>query len=67
MMPKRPALVTPSDTKRFLKIAREVGYPRARVIAHPDGRIEFIGETGPESVAETAASPFRNWKADHAR
>lgn len=39
-MAARPAIITKADATRLLKAARDSGFRRARVIAHPDGRVE---------------------------
>ena len=41
-MANRAALIRKADAARLLKAARESGYKRARVIAHPDGRVEIV-------------------------
>jgi hypothetical protein len=47
-MSNRPALIKKGDAVRLFKAARESGYRRARVIAHPDGRVEVIAEDLPD-------------------
>lgn len=66
-MAKRPLLLQPSDATRYFKAARAAGYPRARVIAHPDGRIEVVGEDSADISTEAVSSPFEEWKARNAR
>ncbi|MFG1287914.1 transcription factor iiib subunit [Xanthobacter versatilis] len=67
-MAKRPALIQQSDATRLFKAARAAGYARARLITHPDGRVEIIGEDGPEAVQPAVeVSPFEKWKAGNAR
>jgi hypothetical protein len=66
-MAKREALIPQSDATRLFKAARKAGYARARLIRHPDGRIEVIGEDTPEIAAAAEVSPFEKWKAENAR
>lgn len=65
-MARRPALIRQSDATRLLKAARAAGYTRARLTGHPDGRVEVVGEDGPEAPA-LDESPFERWKAGNAR
>lgn len=65
-MSGRPAQFRQADVKRALSAARAAGYARARVITHPDGRIEIVGENMPEASA-AEQSPFEQWKAGNAR
>lgn len=66
-MAKRPALIPQSDATRLFKAARAAGYARARLIRHPDGRIECVGEDADEVIVATGNSPFEQWKAGNAR
>jgi tRNA(Phe) wybutosine-synthesizing methylase Tyw3 len=50
-MAPRMSPITKSDATRLLKAAREAGYRRARVIGHPDGRIEVVADDPPEANA----------------
>lgn len=49
--PSSPGL-TRAGVTRLLKAARDAGYRRAKVTAHPDGRVELEADdpppTGPE-------------------
>lgn len=65
-MANRPSAITQSDATRLFKAARAAGYTRARIIGHPDGRIEVIGEDSLETAASTEPSPFERWRADNA-
>lgn len=49
-MANRAALIRKADAARLLKAARESGYKRARVIAHPDGRVEIIADDAKEDT-----------------
>ncbi len=66
-MTQNAALAT-RTVKRLFQAVRDAGFPRARMIAHVDGRTEIIGESEREEVMTAAeqASPFLNWKTDHA-
>lgn len=64
---KRVALIQQSDATRLFKAARKAGYARARLIRHPDGTIEIVGEDAPETRATVELSPFEQWKASNAR
>lgn len=66
-MAKRPALIPQSDATRLFKAARAAGYARARLITHPDGRIEIVGEDTPEAIPAAEQSPFEQWKSKNAR
>ncbi|TPN49355.1 hypothetical protein [Mesorhizobium sp. B1-1-7] len=44
-MSKRAALITKSDASRLFQAAKAAGYDRARLVSHPDGRIELLAET----------------------
>ena len=44
-MSNRAARITEADAARFFKAAKTAGFDRARVVAHPDGRIECLVET----------------------
>lgn len=65
-MANQPAAIKQTDATRLLKAAKAAGFGRARLIKHPDGRIEIIGEDGPAPVSETPLSPFEKWKAGNA-
>ena len=47
---RRSSIFTQSDASRLFKAARSAGYGRARLIGHPDGRIELIGEDASDGV-----------------
>ncbi|MGO7370586.1 transcription factor iiib subunit [Rhizobium leguminosarum] len=66
-MTQKAALAT-RNVKRLLQAVRDAGFPRARMIAHLDGRTEIIGESEREDavIAAEQASPFLDWKTDHA-
>lgn len=66
-MAKRPALIPQADATRLLKAAKAAGYGRARLIRHPDGRIEIVAEEAFESAPVTEESPFALWRRDNAR
>jgi hypothetical protein len=44
-MSKRAALITKSDASRLFQAAKAAGYDRARLVTHPDGRVELLAET----------------------
>jgi tRNA(Phe) wybutosine-synthesizing methylase Tyw3 len=56
-MSNRVGLIRKADAARLLKAARESGYKRARVIAHPDGKIEVIAD----DVSEDGSSASSEW------
>lgn len=60
-----PAIKQTNATRLF-KAAKAAGFDRARLIAHPDGRIEMIGENGAAPETDIALSPFEKWKAENA-
>ncbi|PHR23280.1 MAG: transcription factor iiib subunit [Hoeflea sp.] len=66
-MEKRKSTLRQITVTRALKAARAAGYARARLITHPDGRIEIIGEDTPEVTPATEQSPFEQWKSKNAR
>lgn len=66
-MAKRPALIPQSDATRLFKAARAAGYARARLIGHPDGRIEIVGEDVEATTVGTNLTPFQAWQAKNAR
>lgn len=67
-MAQQPPLIRQSDATRLLKAAKAAGYARARLIRHPDGRIEIVGDDGSEMAGQaTDLSPFEKWKAGNAR
>ncbi len=66
-MAKRPALIPQSDATRLFKAARAAGYARARLITHPDGRIEIVGEDAEAASPTMELSPYEKWKAGNAR
>ena len=39
-MSNQPARIKQSDAKRLFKAVLDAGFERARIILHPDGRIE---------------------------
>ena len=59
------ASVRQREAERCLKALRAAGYSRGRFIAHPDGRVELIGEDGPDKSAlpPLPMSPFEKWKS----
>jgi hypothetical protein len=58
-MSNRPALVRQSDALRIFKAARTAGYGRTRLVVHPDGRVEYIAETGEAPEADNALDAWR--------
>lgn len=62
-MEKRTKFIRQGDATRIFRAARNAGYARARLITHPDGRIEYADN----SAAPSEASPFEQWKAKNAR
>ncbi|GAA0785424.1 hypothetical protein GCM10009077_38170 [Roseibium denhamense] len=56
----------PSDASRYLKAVRDAGFQNGRLIKHPDGRIELIGEDSPSKRSSSPLSPFEQWEADNA-
>ncbi|MDR9774121.1 hypothetical protein RJJ65_15905 [Rhizobium hidalgonense] len=66
-MTQNTALAT-RKVRRLFQAVRDAGFPRARMIAHVDGSTEIIGESEREEAMPSAeqASPFLDWKADHA-
>lgn len=66
-MANRPGQLRQTDATRYLKAARNAGYSRARVITHPDGRIEIVAENGEEAKPAPELSPFEKWQAGNAR
>lgn len=58
-MANRPVMLKQSEAKRYLMAAKSAGYPRARVILHPDGRKELIAET---LKAEANDNPLDSWR-----
>lgn len=54
-MANRSALLTQSDATRYLKAAKAAGFDRARLVIHPDSRVEVIAEAATEQT-ETARS-----------
>jgi hypothetical protein len=66
-MTKRSSIILQAEANRLLKAARAAGYARARLITHPDGRIEVIGEDVPANPESVDRSPFEQWKAGNAR
>lgn len=50
-MANRVAAIKQADAKRLFKAALEAGFERARIILHPDGRIEADA-----ALSETAAN-----------
>lgn len=66
-MEKRTKFIRQGDATRIFRAARNAGYARARLITHPDGRIEFVAEDADNSAAPSEASPFEQWKAKNAR
>lgn len=65
-MSNQPARIKQSDAARLFKAAKAAGFSRARIISHPDGRIEMVGENGPAPAPDVPLSPFEKWKAEHA-
>ncbi|TGP24996.1 MULTISPECIES: hypothetical protein [unclassified Mesorhizobium] len=53
-MSKRAALITKSDASRLFQAAKAAGYDRARLVSHPDGRIELLAETLREGESSDA-------------
>ncbi|TPM15527.1 hypothetical protein [Mesorhizobium sp. B2-3-5] len=58
-MSKRAALITKSDASRLFQAAKAAGYDRARLVSHPDGRIELLAETMREE--ERGAPGANEW------
>lgn len=56
-MANRTALIKKADAARLLRAARESGFKRARVIAHPDGKVEVIAD----DVVETGEQHANEW------
>jgi hypothetical protein len=50
-MANRLAVIKQADAKRLFKAALEAGFERARIILHPDGRIEADA-----TLSDTAAN-----------
>lgn len=65
-MPDRQTKMRPAEAARFLKAVKAAGFRNGRVIAHPDGRIELIGEDAPSTPGSGTLSPFEKWEAENA-
>lgn len=50
-MTRRAAVIKQADAKRLLKAVKDAGFNEARLIVHPDGRIETCA-----SIAEVLPS-----------
>lgn len=66
MVKKTSSPITQAIATRFFKAAKAAGFERARLITHPDGRVEIIGEDGTEPVIDRELSPFEKWEAENA-
>ncbi|MER9573332.1 hypothetical protein NKI77_29785 [Mesorhizobium opportunistum] len=53
-MSKRAALITKSDASHLFQAAKAAGYDRARLVTHPDGRVEMLAEMRREGDRDTA-------------
>ncbi|WP_422020589.1 transcription factor iiib subunit [Roseibium sp.] len=65
-MAQRHQKLGTAEATRYLKAVKEAGFKRGRVIKHPDGRIELVGEDQPSTLASAPLSPFEQWEANHA-
>lgn len=64
-MAKRQALIQQADATRLLKAAKAAGFARARLIRHPDGRVEVVAEGAEAAATGPTLSPFEQWQADN--
>jgi hypothetical protein len=53
-MANRAAVIKQNDAKRLFKAALEAGFERAKIVIHPDGRIEASGSFGDAPNADKA-------------
>jgi len=58
-MANRASPISQANATRLFKAANAAGYGRARLVIHPDGRIEVIAESDAETANE---SPYDAWK-----
>lgn len=65
-MVNRAAPIRQTEATRLLKAAKAAGFARTRLIAHPDGRLEVIGDDSPGAPVESAMGHFERWKAENA-
>ncbi|EFO31163.1 transcription factor iiib 50 kda subunit [Roseibium sp. TrichSKD4] len=67
-MAQRQRPIRPSETANYLKAIKTSGFKCARLIAHPDGRLEIIGEDRPQDSEheQPSKSPFEQWEMEHA-
>jgi hypothetical protein len=60
-MANRVALIRKADAARLLRAARESGYKRARVIVHPDGRVEVVADDVAGTDPDAADQKPNDW------
>lgn len=67
-MANRTAPIKQNDAKRLFKAALEAGFDAAKIVIHPDGRIEASGSRAGKAVpaVDVALSPFEQWKTENA-
>ena len=58
----RRAPCTQTQATRYLKAAVAAGFERARLVIHPDGRVEVIGEIGTSADTATENAFDRHMK-----
>ncbi|MEP3427120.1 MAG: transcription factor iiib subunit [Roseibium sp.] len=65
-MADRNGIIPPGKAAGLLKAIKTAGYTNARIIHHPDGRIELVGEDQPSLPSQETRSPFEAWEAENA-
>ena len=65
-MAKGHATISPGKTTDLMKAIKAAGYKNARIITHPDGRIELVGQDTPLPLPQASLSPFEQWEAENA-
>lgn len=55
-MANRTAAIKQNDAKRLFKAALEAGFDAAKIVIHPDGRIEASGSFGEQGKSTSENS-----------
>lgn len=56
------AAIKQSDAKRLFRAALEAGFSVAKIILHPDGRIEASGSLAEQALSPDAANTWDDLK-----
>ena len=65
-MSGRPARIKQGDANKLLNAVKRAGFARARIVAHPDGRLEVSAEAS-DAASDEPMTEYEAWRAKNAR